>query len=624
MQGISEKYGDGVNLDAHNNEKDGSEETEKTLTGELRNSAESMNGAIEGSEALDSAPKEDVPESPAVEQDIEERAFEAYVKELRQKYPQEGRPDWPQVDQGCSELHDETASPAREAFAGPNERASVDPMQQFANLDAQQAAESPVNAAPLKTDDSGRYQHKEVDESKDMSGRTTPTDSERAADSDSNAFGPEKVQPASAEKTGARMEKPPRVGSIGEGKLSSDESTDGQQEKGEPVEKSNSKDAEPATPRVIPSKPELERHAGKITCGGELSEKSQDVLFVGHEKKSGEGNYLPIPKKYLAAYGREDILEARVTRAADPDKEFVLYTSPAFVDSHINIFHLKPSPHETFRVLSLERYEFPDFARDFNKHKPEEFQNVKLSISDGRMMMKVDTNLVEIKQPRLVSEGGFVAMEGVLVENKPTGRIRIAKEFDRFDMHFRDASTNHPRILSMKAVGSRIEVWHRNSRYEFDHRTRWIPSQSLELRDRIGERIEKSRLLGLDTSNMTKKEIRAWIDTEGCLYVPRAGSSSSPRLDCSQKRREPLEAYVKGVEELTGVVPKIQQANKHGQLVAIIDDVEGIARVISAVGPFRAPQRVDQVRRFMKFLTREREAVGRRRVVERASKLLGL
>jgi hypothetical protein len=374
-----------------------------------------------------------------------------------------------------------------------------------------------------------------------------------------------------------------------------------------------------------PSLMEPKKTTQEPESGDSVRDDSRSSLFVAHEKKSGESNYLPIPKEYLTSFEKDDVLKARIRRDSEPGKEYQLFTTPAFVDPHINIYHLKPTPRETFHVMSLERYGYSNFAKDFNNLRPRDFANVKLSYSDDMLVMQVNSNAIEIKQPKLVCEGGFVALEGILVENKPSGKIRIGRRFDSFDMHFNDAKTSHPRIIAMKAAGSRIEIWHRVSRNEPDHRLRCIPAIPLDNRDRIGERIEKSRLLVPDRSGMTKKEIRAWIDTEGHLFVPKKKhGSSSPRLDCSQKRGEPLGAYVKGIHELTGVVAKIKKQNDRGQLVAVVDDIEGIARVIAAVGAFRTPQRIEQVRRFMLFLTRERETAGRRRVIERARKLLGL
>jgi hypothetical protein len=126
--------------------------------------------------------------------------------------------------------------------------------------------------------------------------------------------------------------------------------------------------------------------------------------------------------------------------------------------------------------------------------------------------------------------------------------------------------------------------------------------------------------LELDRSKMSRKEIRAWIDTEGSIDSSPPGEGG-PQINVSQKYIEPLEAYVKGVAQL-GVRCTISRDKRTGQYVARIIDYEGVAKVISEVGPFRSPRRNKQVRRFIEHLTMPRTE--RRRVIERAKKLLGL
>ncbi|HLQ21212.1 MAG TPA: LAGLIDADG family homing endonuclease, partial [Nitrososphaerales archaeon] len=130
----------------------------------------------------------------------------------------------------------------------------------------------------------------------------------------------------------------------------------------------------------------------------------------------------------------------------------------------------------------------------------------------------------------------------------------------------------------------------------------------------------KHKLLGLDRSKMSKEEIRAWIDTEGNIDAGVLGNKRGVQITVTQKHREPLDAFASGIAEM-GVRCKIWQNNR-GLYEALIVDTEGVAKVIKEVGPFRTPQKREQVRLFMEKLQAPRRV--RRRVIERSKKLLGL
>ena len=95
---------------------------------------------------------------------------------------------------------------------------------------------------------------------------------------------------------------------------------------------------------------------------------------------------------------------------------------------------------------------------------------------------------------------------------------------------------------------------------------------------------------------------------------------SGPQLAVTQKHREPLDVFARSVREL-GVRCKVSR-DGHGCYVAKITDTEGVAKIIKEVGPFRTPQKCEQVRQFEEMLKRERKE--RRRVIERSKTLLGL
>ena len=371
-----------------------------------------------------------------------------------------------------------------------------------------------------------------------------------------------------------------------------------------------------------PKEEEEGGRAPKVTSK-ELPKKgrvSNNTSFVVNETKGGPSHYLRLQHEHLSQFEREDILEARVARTSVPEWEFRLYTSASHVDSHLNISHLNPVPRESFRVLSLRKFKMSDFVRNFNKHKPSAFRNVTLSYSGGVVTMKVENLGAVFKNPKLSARGQGPILEGSLIEGTNRGRIRIAQESESFSLHFGDYSTNHPRIVHMNARESYIEVGYVQSSNESDYRTRRIPAVSIEPARSKFESEVKNRLTEIDNSNMTKKEIRAWIDTEGNIYSRGMGGKSGPQLAVTQKHRDPLDVFARSVGEL-GVRCKVSR-DGHGCYVAKITDTEGIAKIIREVGPFRTPRKCEQVRQFEEMLKAERKE--RRRVIERARALLDL
>ena len=341
--------------------------------------------------------------------------------------------------------------------------------------------------------------------------------------------------------------------------------------------------------------------------------------FVVNETKGGPSHYLRLPRQRLVNFGREDIIEARVVRTSTPEKEFRLYTSASYADPHLNISYLNPGQRESFRVLSLRKFGVSRFVGSFNKQKPRAFRNVSLSHSDGVTTMKVDNLVAVVKNPKLSARGQGPILEGSIIDGTKRGCIRIARESNSFNLHFGDYQTNHPRIIHMKARESYIEVGYVVSAREPDYRTRRVAADSIEP---VVAKFEKTRnrFTEIDSSSMTKKEIRAWIDTEGNIYSRGMGGKSGPQLAVTQKHREPLDVFARSVKEL-GVRCKVSR-DGHGCFVAKITDTEGVARIIREVGPFRTPQKCKQVREFEAMLKKERKE--RRRVVERSKALLGL
>ena len=355
----------------------------------------------------------------------------------------------------------------------------------------------------------------------------------------------------------------------------------------------------------------------KLASQSSEAMESRAILFQAKEAKAGDSHFLRIPSGFVPKFGKSEIIEARVTRASEPEKEFHLYTSLSHVVPHINIARIHPAPRELFNVHSLEKYAKSDFVRDFNKLKSANFENVRMSYSEGTLKMKIEENSVVIRDPRLMIDGSRVYLQGKVGESMTSGVIRIGKVEEKFSLRFADTA----QILRMKANGNFIEAHYVQSSHEPDHRVRFIGASREEGESEQTKKTEfRHKLLEMDRSNMSRIEIRAWIDTEGSIDSGDLRRNGRVELAVTQKHREPLEAYARSLKEM-GVKCKIHKDDR-GIHVARVTDTEGIARVIREVGPFRTPQRIDQVRRFMERLKSPRRE--RRRVIERSKTLLEL
>jgi hypothetical protein len=260
------------------------------------------------------------------------------------------------------------------------------------------------------------------------------------------------------------------------------------------------------------------------------------TLFVATESKLGRNHYLHIPREHLPKTAKDTVLEASIARPSAPDKEFRLYTSSEFKDSHIYVSPLNPSRHESFLVKSLRPYEISCFVRDFNQHKPDDFENTELLLSGTKVSMRVDKSEVEIRQAKLTSDGSRAILHGSLIGDADRGGIRIAKRFEDYRLDFID---HHARITYMKGVGDKIEVtYSKSSREPYQHIRIIVAKSAWQSKKESNPNLVQRRILELDRTNMSRKEIRAWIDTEGSIDSSAPGEGG-PQINVSQKHREP-------------------------------------------------------------------------------------
>lgn len=341
---------------------------------------------------------------------------------------------------------------------------------------------------------------------------------------------------------------------------------------------------------------------------------SQKIVVA---RKVGPCYFLRLNRAMLERFSKNDIIEARVSRVSG-EGSYRVYTHAGYANPHLNISFLRPVGGEPFQLHSLRAYTISDFIVAFRRLRPRAFRNVSFVESTGSVQIKVDHVAAELAQPRLRARGQGPILEGVLGHHSGRGGIRIAQEGGTFVFHFRDFSTNHPRIIRMKAVDSHVEVDYMQSSLEAEHRTRRILATAIEPVRRVHR---ESRFAGVDSSNMTRKEIRAWIDTEGNLYVRGPTPNSGPQLSVTQKERRPLDIFARSVQDL-GIRCKVTKDGRNACFVAKITDIESIARTISEVGPFRTSRKQEQVRKFIAMLGSPR--MERRRVVERARRWLCL
>lgn len=119
---------------------------------------------------------------------------------------------------------------------------------------------------------------------------------------------------------------------------------------------------------------------------------------------------------------------------------------------------------------------------------------------------------------------------------------------------------------------------------------------------------------------LDRKELRAWIDTEGCLHS-QAPPKPYARVEVAQKDRAPLDVFSNSLHSFS-VPCQVSYLRSRDSYRAVVWGFWEVAKIIKEFGPFRTPQKQDQVRKFMNDLIAPRER--RSKAVEAAKSMLGL
>ena len=157
-----------------------------------------------------------------------------------------------------------------------------------------------------------------------------------------------------------------------------------------------------------------------------------------------------VPKRALPEHSKSDILEIKVARCAEPEKELTLYGkhSPGYKSARLDLNQIGVAYGEELWVRSVGRYLRQKFAVEYNLIKPIGLKNTEL-ILDGRPCLKVDGTEVGL------TVRGFRTFESKAILDVEFGigqRLGIVRGQDGFSVKMRD----HSRVLSIQSAGNQV------------------------------------------------------------------------------------------------------------------------------------------------------------------------
>lgn len=186
---------------------------------------------------------------------------------------------------------------------------------------------------------------------------------------------------------------------------------------------------------------------------------------VARAVKYGHTCALLVPQSLIPEHVREDVLEVKVARVAEPEKTYVLYTThlPGYKRAYLDLFQLGASYREELTILSVRKYPAEQFASGYDAAKPKGLENTEL-LWNGRFAMRVDGIRVELVGGRFRTYQGQVVLDAELGDG---GLVKIAKSLEGFAMRLKD----HSPVTSVRIRnGSIVMTYSRTDHDAYPHR----------------------------------------------------------------------------------------------------------------------------------------------------------
>lgn len=383
---------------------------------ELERKQRESNGAPEsdqGNSDQDVA-QDRAPESPKMDVEVGLKEFEAYAKELKEKYDEEeSSADPSQVSQGPAGANGDVTSQGGQPSGCLNEQT-----QESNSPGPQQATDSATDGIRPKPSDGGHYQQNVNNESGKLNDRITPPDSEQSTSSSPGKPGPEKVPlngntgkssngeatatPETALNRAGRQREADRHAERHENSIpSSSHGIENQREKDPGI----SKALESAT-RGDPTEVE-EQHVFTIR-----GSQTQRWVNIDTERLESTGLLLP-------ADGREvnTILEVhgRIAGGESVRRFFGMYHPASGNSLSLRLDRDEAEIGDSFEVIKTKAHSIDSFVDEIMRAKPKGMENVDLIRDTRGLLMKVDESEYQIHNPRLDVYGSRAELTGRLM-----------------------------------------------------------------------------------------------------------------------------------------------------------------------------------------------------------------
>ncbi|MDE1853876.1 MAG: hypothetical protein KGI38_09055 [Thaumarchaeota archaeon] len=201
------------------------------------------------------------PESPKMDVEVGQKEFEAYAKELKEKYDEEeGSADSSQVSQGPARANGDVTSQEGQPSVSSNEKAPNEQIQESTSPGPQQATDSATGDIRPKPSDGGHYQQNVNNESEKLNAQTTSPNPEQSTDSPPGKPSPEKMPAKPAGTVEPGSEAPPKIAPATDIKSAEVQSVEGQAIRDTLGQKTEQKSTTPQEPH--PDVPKIQQQAG--------------------------------------------------------------------------------------------------------------------------------------------------------------------------------------------------------------------------------------------------------------------------------------------------------------------------------------------------------------------------
>jgi hypothetical protein len=191
---------------------------------------------------------------------------------------------------------------------------------------------------------------------------------------------------------------------------------------------------------------------------GSLPASIRYITSLRATKYLEAGLALKIPTRAIPHHERDDILEVKVVRCLEPQREFILYTkhNPGRKRADLDLYQFGAKYGEEFWVTSIRKHPIEEFPAEYNRMKPRGLENTELLWEDG-LRMRVDEAELELKVRAMRTYESRLFLDADLGN---AGLLRFKKDLCGFSVRTKDRSL----VQSLTTDGRNVLMMYKQPR----------------------------------------------------------------------------------------------------------------------------------------------------------------